>query len=115
MFNKPIKYKFETSEEFFTTMCKLIRFVGGSVHTVIVHSTMPDENVHKYDIYCQLTLARMRRLKERLKNGKNRFIPVSCYKRKQDASYKRSWYRFVPHYTLPSIRKIKPDFGYEVQ
>lgn len=115
MFDKPTKYKFQTSEEFFPAMYNLIRFVGGSVHTVVIHNSLFDENIHKYDIYCLLTWAQMRRLKRRLKYGKNRFISVSCYKRTQNASYKRSWYRYVPHYTLPSIRKIKPDFGYEVQ
>ena len=54
-------------------------------------------------------------LAKRLEDGKNKFIELSCYKRVNKFVYKLAWHRIIPHYTLPSIRKIKPNFVYDVQ
>ena len=108
-------YIFHTSCDYVDAVCSLIKFVGGSVYTIITNREIPEGSINHYRVYCRLSWSQMMRLKRRLKDGKNKFIELSCYKRVNKFVYKLAWRRIIPHYTLPSIRKIKPDFGYDVQ
>ena len=107
-------YIFHTSCDYVDAVCSLIKFVGGSVHTIITNREIPEGSINHCRVYCRLSWAQMIRLKRRLKDGKNKFIELSCYKRVNKFVYKLVWHRIIPHYTLQSIRKIKPDFGYDV-
>ena len=108
-------YIFHTSCDYVDAVCSLIKFVGGSVYTIITNREIPEGSIDHCRVYCRLSWSQMMRLKRRLKDGKNKFIELSCYKRVNKFVYKLAWHRIIPHYTLPSIRKIKPDFGYYVQ
>ena len=107
-------YIFHTSCDYVDAVCSLIKFVGGSVHTIITNREIPEGSINHCQVYCRLSLTQMIILKRRLKDGKNKFIELSCYKRVNKFVYKLVWRRIIPHYTLQSIRKIKPNFGYDV-
>ena len=108
-------YIFHTSCDYVDAVCSLIKFVGGSVHTIITNREIPEGSINHYRVYCRLSWVQMMRLKRRLEDGKNKFIELSCYKRVNKFVYKLAWRRIIPHYTLQRIRKIKPDFGCDVQ
>ena len=102
-------YIFHTSCDYVDAVCSLIKFVGGSVCTIITNREIPEGSINHYRVYCRLSLSQMMRLKRRLEDGKNKFIELSCYKRVNKFVYKLAWRRIIQHYTLQSIRKIKPD------
>ena len=107
-------YIFHTSCDYVDAVCSLIKFVGGSVHTIITNREIPEGSINHCRVYCRLSWSQMMRLKRRLEDGKNKFIELSCYKRVNKFVYKLAWRRIIPHYTLQSIRKIKPNSGYDV-
>ena len=107
-------YIFYMSFDYVDAVCSLIKFVGGSTHTIIANREIPEGSINHYRVYCRLSWLQMLGLKRGLTDGKNKFIELLCFKRIKKFVYKLAWHRIIPHYTLPSIRKIKPDFWYDV-
>ena len=90
-------YIFHTSCDYVDAVCSLIKFVGGSVYTIITNREIPEGSINHCRVYCRLSWAQMMRLKRRLKDGKNKFIELSCYKRVNKFVYKLAWRRIIPH------------------
>ena len=63
-------YIFHTSCDYVDAVCSLIKFVGGSVYTIITNREVPEGSINHCRVYCRLSWAQMMRLKRRLKYGK---------------------------------------------
>ena len=61
-------YIFHTSCDYVDAICSLIKFVGGSVYTIITNREIPEGNINHYRVYCRLSWSQMMRLKRRLKD-----------------------------------------------
>ena len=62
-------YIFHTSCDYVDAVCSLIKFVGGSVYTIITNREIPEGSINHYRVYCRLSWSQMMRLKRRLKGG----------------------------------------------
>lgn len=104
-------YIFHTSCDYVDAVRSLIKFVGGSVHTIITNREIPEGSINHCRVYCRLSWSQMMRLKRRLKDGKNKFIELSCYKRVNKFAYKLAWYKIIPHYTLQAFERSNQISG----
>ena len=102
-------YIFHTSCDYVDSICSLIKFVGGSVYTIITNREIPEGSINHCRVYCRLSWSQMMRLKRRLKDGKNKFIELSCYKRVNKFVYKLSWRRIIPHSHYTSQASVRSN------